>query len=133
METIESLHLSYCFAAGLDLRLNPAYERWWFEALKWGVTPDDVKLVVKWRIRETNANRGNWSIQIHKLIRDEEDLAIFVNQAAVARAELRAVKHPPGKIEVLRASGRETEIEAPARSAQEALAAGIEQLKRAAR
>ena len=129
---ITALHEAYCSSAGLDLRLNASSERAWFNAVKWGVTPDDVRLVVKWRLRENAQQNGHWSLLIHRLAGDDDALAVFCNQAAMAQAELRKPRMDPGKVVVLEATGRSGEIASPpARAAKDVLIKGLENLKRA--
>src|SRR5688572_22523433 len=117
---IQSLHTAYCEAAALELALNAHSERLWFDALKWGVTPDDVRLVVKHRIKQNLLGKGfNYSLKLSVLIGGEDRLAEFSNELALIRAEMRKVKVAPGKIEVLQATGRPTETETPCRRIDE--------------
>ncbi len=125
---IQSLHTAYCEAAALELALNCHSERLWFDALKWGVTPDDVRLVVKHRIKQNNLGRVTYSLKLSILIGGEDRLAEFSNELALIRAEMRKVKVAPGKIEVLQATGRPTETEVPCRRIDEV----FENLRKAA-
>lgn len=114
-EQVNLLHTAYCEASGIDLPLNPRSERLWFEAERWGITPDDVKLVVKLRIRLNSVpGSGQWSLLINRLIGDEADLDVFTNQLAVAKAQMRKRVYTPAKAEALRATHRPDEPEAPA-------------------
>ena len=122
---IQSLHTAYCEAAALELALNCHSERLWFDALKWGVTPDDVRLVVKHRIKQNQIGRVTYSLKLSVLIGGEDRLAEFSNELALIRAEMRKHKHPPGKAEVLQATGRPTEIEQPARIAADVMRAAF--------
>lgn len=115
---IEALHKAYCDSTGIDLFLNVVFVRWWFEAHKLGVTPDDVFLCVKHR-QKLNAQREvhfRQGLEIKHLVRDEESIASMLNEAAILRAQMRRKSYPPGKIEVLRSTGRETQPDQGTRS-----------------
>lgn len=129
---IESLHAAFCASAGIELRMNSVFERWWYEALKFNpdLTTDCVRLVVKYRMRLNREQRGNWSLQLSRLIDGEDRLAVFEEHLAAARAELRRPVMDPGKADVMRATGRPIETEKPARMAKEAIINGLEALKK---
>lgn len=113
-DNCNQLHQAYCEARGIELNLNPHSERLWLTAHLWGITPDDVKLVVKLRMRlNATPGSGQWSLLINRLIGDEADLDVFTNQLAVAKAQMRKKVFAPAKQEVLRATGRPDEPDAP--------------------
>jgi hypothetical protein len=120
-EQVNLLHQAYCEASGLDLPLNPRSERLWYHAHHWGIGPEDVKLVVKLRMRlNSTPGSGTWSLLINRLIGDEADLDVFTNQLAVAKAQMRKKVFAPAKQDVLRATHRPDEPEAQgARSVSE--------------
>lgn len=129
---IQSLHLAYTTAAGLDLRLTAPFERLWFDCAKDGITPEDIRLVVRWRMKENSANRGNWSTIPHRMLGDDEDRAVFMTQSAMARAELRQRTTDPARASVLAATGRPTVLpDPPARQAKEVILKGLDGLRKA--
>lgn len=119
MTEILELHAAWCWARGLDVPINVAFERHWYEANRAGIAPDDVKLVIKHRLKLNRDNKGGWSLNVHRLVGSEDDLAMFFTHLAEARATMRKPVHAAGKIEVLRSTGRETEIDTPARNVNE--------------
>lgn len=117
---INSLHQAYLDATGYELALNMVTERFWLTAHQWGITPDDVKLVVKGRIKRNLTLNYKRSLLIHRLVGDEECLAEFTNELAEIRAHMRKPVFDNGKVVVLEATGRETEPEQrPARHISE--------------
>ena len=114
MKEIQELHRAYCKATGFDLRLNPVYERQWWDAWKWGIKPDDVRLVVKARIKRNLTLTHKINLKISALVGDEDALANFDNEAAEIRARMRKPVYVPDKAAVLRATGRPGEPEPPA-------------------
>ncbi len=52
---VTALHQAYLDATGYELALNMVTERFWLTAHHWGITGDDVKLVVKDRIKRNVA------------------------------------------------------------------------------
>lgn len=115
---INALHLAYIDATGYELRLSGPDERRWYEASKFGITPDDVRLVVKARLRGiVTGDRKPASIYLRNLIGDEDMLAEFAMELAAIKATQRKRVYAPGKASVLKATARESEPETgPARS-----------------
>lgn len=111
MTPIESLHAAYCEAMGLELRINPAFERYWFDAINSGLEPDDLKLVIKARIKKNFSFEPRYQSQltIKKLVGDEDRLAEVINEAAMIRANMRKKTYTTDKSSVLRATGRADE------------------------
>jgi hypothetical protein len=124
-DQVNQLHAAFLSARGLDpddLPLDPCSERQWLQAHQWGISPDDVKLVIKARMK-LNAAGGKWSLHIRRLVGDEDDLSQFKMELAEIKAGMRKPKHCPSKVAVLEQSGRSGEIEqGPARSLSELLA-----------
>lgn len=115
---INLLHQAYLDATGYELNLSGPDERRWFEAIKFGIEPDHVRLVVKARLRGIAAgDRKEASIYLRNLIGDEDTLAEFAMELAAIKAGMRKKVFVPAKAEALRATGRPDEPEpAKARS-----------------
>lgn len=109
MHTPQQLHQAYQDSTGYELAINAYTERLWYEAARWGVTPDDVKLVIKARIKRNLTQQFKSSLLINRLIGDEADLAQFTNELAAIRAEMRKPVYDAGKVTVLKATHRPTE------------------------
>lgn len=107
------LHQAYCDATGYDLSLNSSSERIWLAVHRFGFSADDVKLIVKGRIKRNQALSYKRSLLIHRIFGDEDDLAVAANELAEIRAEMRKPKFDAGKVAVLAATGRPTEPEQP--------------------
>ena len=109
---VNSIHQAFCDARGLELNLQGAQERWWFEALKCGMTPEDVKLVIKARMKRIAAGvRHEESLYIRNIAGSEEAIANTLEEAAAIRATMRIKAYPVGKAQALRATGRDDEPE----------------------
>jgi hypothetical protein len=120
---VNQLHAAFCEASGKESMLMPHFERCWLEMLNYGVTPDDVKLVVKGRLKKNMTKGYNFSIALIKLIDGDANQANFMDELAEIRAAMRKPTHNPAKVQVLRESGRSGEIEqGPARSLGDLLA-----------
>lgn len=127
---VNELMRAYNESSGQECPLMAHFERCWLEMLNHGVTPDDVKLVIKGRIK-ANMEQPNcrYSTKLIKLIDGDANQANFMNELAEIRASLRKPKHSPGKVTVLVDTGRSGEIEQPdARS----MATLLDNLKRSA-
>jgi hypothetical protein len=122
---VNSLHLAYVESRGFDpedLPLDQASERQWLGAHIFGIKPDDIRLVVKNRMK-LNAAGAKWSLHIRRLVGDEDDLSQLRLEAVEIRAAMRKPTHNPAKVRVLEQSGRSGEIEqGPARSLGDLLA-----------
>jgi len=125
------LHQAYCDATGYDLQLQYRFAELWLVASKdpWCLKPDDVKLVVKERIRLiTLQERRTASIYLRNLIgtKDDQDgpLSEFQMELAAIRARMRKPVYEAGKMIVLESTGREMEPPSlPARSLGDVLKA----------
>lgn len=109
---INALHAAYCEEAKIQLPMLPAYERWWFDAKQAGLTPEDVKMVmVHRRLRIKAGFRNAECTYLRNICGSEEAIANTMDEAATLRAKQRIKTVPPGKAEVLRATGRSAEPE----------------------
>ena len=79
-ELIASLHQRYCQLTGQSLRLGFDRERQWFEWLRAGFTPEDLRRVIGYLQREIREGRRNvGALKLSNLLqpdRFEEDLNI---------------------------------------------------------
>lgn len=79
-EQISALHQLYCQLTGQSLRLGFDRERQWFEWLRAGFTPEDLRRVIGYLQREIREGRRNvGALKLSNLLqldRFEEDLNI---------------------------------------------------------
>lgn len=109
---VNSIHQAFCDARGFELNMHPTNERWWFDALKCGMTPDDVKLVIKARMKRIAAGvRHEECLAIRNIAGSDEAIANTMEEAAAIRATMRIKAYPASKAQALRATGREDEPE----------------------
>ena len=132
-DAVNALHAAFLAAAGLDERelpMNACYERLYAEALKWGITPDHVKigykLVMKYnRTAQHGFQRGTSPLH---MFNGEDRLGLLLYEVAKYRAEQRA-RVDAGKADVLRATGREVRTLQDPKLAKECLAKLADGLK----
>lgn len=86
--------------------MTMCYERWFSLAHHDGITPEGLALCIAARKRFNVASSCKKSLLLHRLLRDEEDRAIVLNEIAEAMALMRVRVMDPGKASVLRATGR---------------------------
>lgn len=104
---ISRLHQAYNTAMGLDLPMTACYERWYFEALKLGLTVEHVEICVASRLKFNREHPGHKKgLELKHLIRSEDDVAVVLNEVAVVLAQRRIKVMDSGKASVLRATGR---------------------------
>ena len=109
---INAMHAAYCEARGLDLVLLPPAERQWFDAMKLGMTPEDVRMVIKARKERIKAGiRHEECLCIRNIAGSDEAVANSLEEVAVVKAKMRVKVFDSGKREVLRATGRSDEPE----------------------
>ena len=108
---ILTLHQAYCDATGYELSLNSSSERIWLAVHRFGFSADDVKLIVKGRVKRNQSLQFKMSLLIHRIFGDEDDLAVAANELAEIKALMRKPKFDAGKVTVLAATGRPTEPE----------------------
>lgn len=91
-EDIAAVHQLYCQLTGQSLRLGFDRERQWFEWLRAGFTPEDLRRVIGYLQREIRERRRNvGALKLSNLLqpdRFEEDLNI-------RRVRLESPSHPP--------------------------------------
>lgn len=79
-EAITALHQLYCQLTGQSLRLGFDRERQWYEWLRAGFTPEDLRRVIRYLQREIQERRRNvGALKLSNLLqpdRFEEDLNI---------------------------------------------------------
>jgi hypothetical protein len=111
-EEINLLHKTYCVATGIgDMPMVPMFERWYFEAMNAGVTCEDVRSVIADRQRRIRDGvRHKESLYLRNLIGSEEAIGSVIEEAAHIRALRRIKPVDTGKLEVLRATGRCSEL-----------------------
>jgi len=80
LEQITAAHQLYCQLTGQSLRLGFDRERQWYEWLRAGFTPQDLRRVIAYLQREVRENRRNvGALKLSNLLqldRFEEDLNI---------------------------------------------------------
>ena len=109
---INSIHAAYCEALGYQFNMMQRHERGWYDALKYGMTPDDVKLVIKNRQARIKIGvRRDECILWRNIAGSEDAISDVIEEAASLRARMRIKVIPSGKAEVLKATGRPTELE----------------------
>jgi hypothetical protein len=59
MDRIQALHAWYCQAMGTELRLNMAFERYWFDWLQAGYSGPQLRKVMVYLRKEIRAQRRN--------------------------------------------------------------------------
>jgi hypothetical protein len=91
-EQITAVHQLYCQLTGQSLRLGFDRERQWFEWLRTGFTPEDLRRVIGYLQREIREGRRNvGALKLSNLLqpdRFEEDLNI-------RRVRLEPLPRPP--------------------------------------
>ena len=128
---VTNLHNNYNLAMNLLLPMRPTFERWYYEALKAGITPEMLYEVIKHRQRRIQAGvRREESVCIRNLVGSDEAIDNLIEEWAMLASKKRIIVVEPSRASVLSATGRSTEPEsAPARSARDVLEAGWEQVK----
>jgi len=87
--------------------MMPHFERQWHDALQCGMTTDDVKLVVKARMKRIAEKvRQPESLLLRNFCGSEAAICDVIQEAAAIRAKMRVKVFSAGKAEVLRATGR---------------------------
>jgi hypothetical protein len=94
-EQIAAIHQLYCLLTAQSLRLGFDRERQWFEWLRAGFTPEDLRRVITYLQREIRERRRNvGALKLSNLLqpdRFEEDLNIrHVRLEPIPRASLNA-------------------------------------------
>lgn len=135
LEQIILLHSAYLEAMGLtlsDLPMTLTFERWWYESLKQGLTPDHVRICIAERIRLNKGTGFKMKLGLRNLIQGEDDVATVISEAAVVLAQRRVKVMDSGKMAVLRQTHRPTDLpQKDPEQAREILKRGIDDLRKA--
>ena len=124
---IANLHHQYKMMTGLDLRLDFERERQWWEWCKRGNTVDDLILVVNYLKKAVyKKERNPGCLKFHNLIGNAD---YFDEDKALCKALSRQPRVDHGKEDVLRATGRPTQAQPTARSAEDIMK-GEEEFKK---
>lgn len=108
------LHQAWLDATAFEVALNIVFERYWYEAIKWGIVADDVKLIVKSRLRGiAKGERREACILIRNICGSEEALAEVMEELGAIKAKLRMKILPAPLASVLRATGRSDQVPTP--------------------
>jgi len=99
---VKDIHRLYCQLTGQQLTLRYDRERLWFEFLRAGFAPQELRRVVRYLQKEIRAGRRNvGALKLSNLLqldRFEEDLNIsrvrLHAQSASAARSSRAISHP---------------------------------------
>lgn len=109
-KTIQNLHDAYVLAVGIELNLNPAFSRQWYDASKMGLQAEDIAPLIRHLQKRIKAGvRQPECLKIKNLVGSDEAIADSLNEIAAIKALQRKKVFPQGKQDVLRATGRETE------------------------
>lgn len=104
--TANELLAAYNAAMGLDLAMNGAYERWLVEASDAGLTPDDLGLAIRARLKFNASGGFRKGTLLHHFVMGDDAIAITLNEAALVRSSMRVKVLDPAKASVLKATGR---------------------------
>lgn len=103
---INSLLDAYNLALGVDLPMTATRERWLFEAHQAGMTPEDVALCLKERMRIKRKGGMAKGIEMRHVFGDEVRIDELLCEAALLRANRRIKVYSPAKAQALRDTGR---------------------------
>lgn len=108
-EEIRLLHQCYCTAMGIgEMPLVPYYERLYCEAVNAGITCEDIRMVIADRQRRIRDGvRHRECLLLRNVIGSDEAIGNLMNEASMLLAKARVKPVNAGKLEVLRATGRE--------------------------
>ncbi len=127
---INTIHSAFCEAMGIDFVLLPPAERQWYEALKMGMTAEDVKLVVKCRKERIRAGiRHEECLRIRNIAGSEDAICNALEEVAAARAKLRVKVFSTGKAQALRDTGR---ADAPEQGPMRHISEVMQEMRKAA-
>jgi hypothetical protein len=124
-DKVNALHAAYTAVSGRETPLMPHWERGWLIASSYGLTPEDVRSVFPERKRlvskgAANGGRHAACLSLRNWIQDEEEIANLLDECHELRARKRVRVMDSGKADVLRATGRPTEVPSePAKQAGE--------------
>jgi hypothetical protein len=113
--TIVEAHQLYCQLTGQSLRLAFDRERMWYELLRLGYSPADVRTVILYLQREIRAQRRNvGALKLSNLLqpdRFEEDLQISTVRLRALPPPQPAQTSPPALSPRERQQGRQRALE----------------------
>ena len=90
-EHITAVHQLYCQLTGQSLRLGFDRERQWFEWLRAGFTPEDLRRVIGYLQREIREGRRNvGALKLSNLLQPDR----FAEDLQISRVRLRAHTKP---------------------------------------
>ncbi len=126
---VNFLHASYNHARHLEVPMQMAHERAWFNGLQAGITPEMVADVIRHREQRIKAGVRNIEcLLIRNLCGDDEKIADFIEEAYMLAARKRIRVLDPGRAQVMRATGRSVEVpEQPAKHVSESLINALRQ------
>ncbi len=91
-EQIAAVHQLYCQLTGQSLRLGFDRERQWYEWLRTGFTPDDLRRVVGYLQREVREGRRNvGALKLSNLLQPDH----FEEDLNIRRVRLVPLPRPP--------------------------------------
>lgn len=129
---VNSLFHAYNSAMGLDLMMNGAFERWLTEASNAGLSPEDFELAIRARQKFNSQGGFRKGTLLHHFVMGEDAIGITLNEAAVAKAQLRVRVMESAKASVLRQTHRPTDLpQKDPEQAKEILKRGMEDLRKA--
>lgn len=104
---ISELHRAFCATSGHDAPLNATTERFWFDAIKAGMTVNDLKMVLLERKQAIKrGQRLEASLLLRNICGSEERILDVIEEASMLRAKLRCKPVNQAKSAVLRATDR---------------------------
>ncbi len=91
-EQIAALHQLYCDLTGQRLRLGFDRERQWYEWLRTGFTPEDLRRVIGYLQREVREGRRNvGALKLSNLLQPDR----FAEDLNIRRVRLHPLPPPP--------------------------------------
>ena len=105
---ISTLFSAYTSALDLRLPCNASFERYLFNAVKAGVTPEMLRDVIRNRQKLKANGTRDYGLKLTNLIGDEDRIADLLNEAAMLEALKRKKSMDHNRASVLRQTGRST-------------------------
>lgn len=109
---ISTLHRAYCDLLSRDLPLNMTAERWWHDALKDGLTVNDLKMVILARQQAVKrGDRREACLLLRNICGSSEAILDCLDESSAIRAKLRCKPTDPARASVLRSAGRPAPVD----------------------
>jgi len=109
---ISLLHKAFCETSGRDVPLNAASERMWFDAIKEGMTVNDLRIVILARQQDIKrGKRMEASLLLRNICGSEERILDVLDEASLIRARLRGKPVDHARASVLRSAGRPAPVD----------------------